>query len=146
MAEHMTVFGENYFLEFGGVKVPKDMRMDTEDFLSAARFKKCTQAIIKYLEDNNAKPKQLSKNVATFYYGFVGAYFYSSPQPTKYEPAIAWLVPMINKYCDDKTRKRIKTAMQNDIKGFEKIKADKGLTPVQKGYLADTKAAEPKIK
>lgn len=143
---HMTIFGENYFLEFGGVKIPKEMKLNTEDILSAAKFKKKTQAIVKYLKDNGAKDKELSKNVSTFYYAVVGAYFYANPQPTKYEPVIAWLVPMINKYCDDKSRNRIKTVMQNDIKGFEKLKANKGLTPVQKGYLADIKSAEPKVK
>lgn len=123
------------------VKIPQDMKLDTPDLLSDAAFKKKFDALIKYLIDNNATAKQLSKTVYMYYYALVGAAF-GTKNVASHGMTVTYLAKYINKYCDTKQKSRIKKDMDKTIKAIDKLEEKGKITQLQKDWRKDiTKAS-----
>ena len=102
-------------------KIPKDIKLDEEDFLSSSQFKQKTKKYLEYAEENNIKPKAVAKAVYSWYYAILGSYFYGS-QNKKYQPVLGYYIDLVNKYCDDKQKSKIKTDMEKTIDAVDKYK------------------------
>ena len=133
--------------EFKLSSLPKELKLNEDDIINSSKFKSKVPKIIKYMEDNNCTEKQISKHVASFYYGILGTTFYSPNQiSNKYQPKIAWLVTYINKYCVDKDKNRIKKDIIKTIEALDKRSQKTELNDLQKAWYNDIKSALTKLK
>lgn len=102
-------------------KIPQDIKMSTEDFLSSSRFKQKSRKYLDYAKENDIKSKIVAKTVYTWYYGLIGSYF-GSQSNKKYQPILGYYIDLVNKYCNDKQKNRIKTDMEKTIDAVDKYK------------------------
>ena len=138
---------ESVLMEAKRVKIPNELKLTPDSFSNDQKFKKALSEVIKYMEDNNASEKQLSKQVYLMYYGIIGNTFANGVDGPRFGHQLTILVPYINKYCTDKQKDRIKKDMDKTINALNKL-VDNGnkLTVLQKSYLEDLLNAAKKLK
>ena len=101
-------------------KIPADLKLSVEDVLSASKFKSKTTAILKFAKENEYTEKQISKLVYAWYWAIIGNTF-GSKDIKKYEPKMSYYLDLVNQYCDDKQKARIKKDIEQTITAIEKL-------------------------
>ena len=141
-------FGESSTILYEGLfnfkRLPKELQLDVSwigSDASASKFKAACEKQIKYMEENDFGEKKISKSIYWLYYGILGNAF--SNKDNKYVPKMSVLVPLLNKYCDDKQRSLIKKDIEQTIAAIEKLKERSEL---QEAWYKDIKANLNKIK
>lgn len=114
-------------------------KITVDDYKSKDKWEKKFKDAFKEVQDSG-KEKKISKFLSAHYYGILGNTF--NTKDGSYVSLLPVLVPYIKKYCDDKTKNRIRKDIESTIKELENIPS-KGnqLTPKQKGWLKDIKVA-----
>lgn len=136
--------------------IPQEYKLTEEDINGdLSKLKSKYDKIIKYMEDNledkpnkflgKSKSTTISDSVYGLYYSILGCTF-SDPN-LRYKPKMSWYVGMINKYCEDKKRSKIKKDMESTINSLTKMENNgKQLNQLQKDWLKDISENVNKIK
>lgn len=100
-------------------KMPQELKLDVPDIASASKFKSKTKKILDWMESNDWTEKKISKAVYMWYFSIIGTTFGGDCK--KYEPKMSYLVDLVNKYCNDKQRSKIKKDMEKTIEAIDKL-------------------------
>ena len=119
------------------VSIPADMKITVEDIEKASVFKRKVLAVVKYLEDNGADKKTISKNIVGMYYAVLGTTFANGVNSAKpYQPKVEFLAKLLKKYPEKSAR--VKKDISKTIAALEK---KDNLTALQKAWLNDIEKA-----
>lgn len=131
---------------FGNIKCPPELKLDVPDLLSDSKFKSKLPKLVKYYLDNNAKEKDLSRQLYMIYYGILGSTF-GDKSVKSHGSTVTFLVDYVNKYCTDKHKTLMKKDIEKTIDTLEKMKLNrKELTKLQLDWLKDITTALKKFK
>lgn len=133
-------------------KLPQELKLDVPDIISASKFKSKTKKVLDFMQDDNWSEKKIAKTVYMWYFAIIGCTFNGTCK--KYEPKMNYMVDLVNKYCNDKQRSRIKKDMEKTIDAIDKLEernnnADKDKKrdiTLNLDYRKDITAAVKKIK
>ena len=100
-------------------KLPQELKLDVPDIVSASKFKSKTKKILDWMESDNWSEKKIGRTVYMWYFAIIGNTFGGNCK--KYEPKMSYLIDLVNKYCNDKQRSRIKKDMEKTIEAIDKL-------------------------